>query len=70
MLKLKVIEIDKKTGEAVCEFDYDQEFINFYKKETGAKTVRKNNVGKFIVGMLSRACENPVNISPATPISS
>jgi hypothetical protein len=70
MIKLKVVQVDKKTGEAICEFDYDQDFINFYKKETGAKTVRKNNVGKFIVGMLSRACENSGNISPATPISS
>ena len=70
MLKLKVVEINKKTSEAVCEFDYDQEFVNFYKKETGAKVVRKNNVGKFIVSMLGRACENPANISPATPISS
>lgn len=70
MLKLKVVEIDNKTGEAICEFDYDQEFINFYKKETGAKTVRKNNVGKFIVEMFGRACGDLKNISPATPISS
>lgn len=70
MLKLKVVQIDENTGEAICEFYYDQEFINFYKKETEAKVVRKNNVGKFIVGMLSRAHENPPNISPTTPISS
>ena len=47
MLNLTPVSKDKDQN-YICRFSYDEEFLNFYKKETGAKTIRKSNVGKFI----------------------
>lgn len=58
--------IPKKTnndGTIECAYKYDQEFINFYKKETGAQVVRKSNVGKFIVKMLTELVDTTPNKS-------
>jgi hypothetical protein len=62
MLRLEVVNIDKKSATAECRFDYDEEFVEFYKKETGAKRVLKSNVGKFIQRYLSEATNStPIN---------
>jgi hypothetical protein len=48
MLKLIPISKDKEGKTYECKYEYDEEFVEFYKKETGATVVRKGNVGKFI----------------------
>ena len=54
MLSLKQVQ-EFKDGSASYEFDYDESFVEYYKKETGAQVVRKANVGKFIRKMLVKA---------------
>lgn len=46
---LKLVPISKNSDNTYSlEFSYDQNFIEFYKQKTGAKVIRKANVGKFI----------------------
>lgn len=49
---------ENSDGTAEYSFDYDDAFIAYYKKETGAKIVRKSNVGKFILKLITQIDSN------------
>lgn len=53
MLNLKIVRVNDD-GTADCEFIYDKSLVELYQKETGAKTARKNDIGKFIVKYLTK----------------
>jgi len=48
MLKIIPISKDQENQTYECKYEYDEEFIQYYKQQTGATVVRKANVGKFI----------------------
>jgi len=57
MIELEVVSIDKKNGTAECRYIYNDALIELYKKETGAKVIRKHNVGRFILKYLTEATD-------------
>lgn len=63
MLKLEILK-ENKDGSADVVFDYDEEFISYYKKETGAQVINDKEVGKFITALLYKT----VGEEPATLI--
>ena len=60
MIRLELVK-ENNDGSADYIFDYDAEFESFYKKQTGAKVVRKQNVGKFILRLLEEATHTTPN---------
>lgn len=58
MIKL-VLAQEYGDGFADYSFEYSDEFIAYYKQETGAKIVRKANVGKFIQKLITQAFNEP-----------
>ena len=62
MLRLEVLK-ENGDGSADVVFDYDNEFIELYKKETRREVIDDKEVGKFIVDMLYKA----VSPTPNTP---
>ena len=60
MLKL---EVKKENGDGTADviFDYDNEFIALYKKETGKEVIDNKEVGKYITEMLYSICSHTPN---------
>ena len=54
MIRLELLK-ENSDGSADYTFEYDEEFIKFYKEQTGAQVVRKANVGKFIIKLLEES---------------
>jgi hypothetical protein len=63
MLKLEVLK-ENNDGSANVVFDYDEEFIEYYKRESKAERIDDKEVGKFITAMLYKACGEEM---PTTP---
>ena len=57
-MKFKIIEEKpQKDGSLILECDYDQDFVEAYKKDTGRVRVTKRGMEKWIIATIERGCK-------------
>ena len=50
-------EKPQKDGSLILECDYDQDFVELYKKANGRVRVTKRGMEKWIIAMIERGCK-------------